>query len=116
MTIQITVIGAPKSGTDTNYVCAFWLVAPPNNVQPLPNFKSVVPSSKIDAPTLAALQAGTLVEQQWSTGLLPSSSTLAQLKALAQAAYTAMQTALTATNPQIAIVGATFDGSVWATG
>jgi len=111
MTTQITVIAADKFGTDSEYVCAFWLTAPANGVVPIPAFKSAV--TTVDAPTLSALQAGTIIEQLWSTGLLPSGTSIATLKTLAQNAYTAAQTAITNKNPPIKMIGATYDGTTW---
>ena len=96
----------------------FWLDAPANRIVLLPNFKSVVPavatvSWGITATELAALQAGTIVEQAFDSGNLNSSLTVNQIQNGLQAALTAAQTALTNSNPPNKFIGSSFDGTTW---
>lgn len=112
MTTQITVIDAVTIGNDTSYYCIFWLTAPSNRVMPIANFVSRV--TNVDPTILSALRAGTLVEQAWNTGGLPSNTPAATLKANAIAAYAAMQTALNATNPPMSVIGVTYNGTTWS--
>ena len=96
----------------------FWLDAPANRIVLLPNFKSVVPavatvSWGITPTELAALQAGTIVEQAFDSGQLNSSLTVTQIENGIANAFTAAQTALTNSNPPSKFIGASFDGTTW---
>ena len=96
----------------------FWLDAPANRIVLLPNFKSVVPASTtvswgITPTELAALQAGTIVEQAFDSGQLNSSLTVTQIENGIANAFTAAQTALTNSNPPSKFIGASFDGTTW---
>lgn len=113
MPTQITVLSTQtQSDGTTQYSGVLWLVAPPNNVVPLPNFASAV--AWIDGATLNALRAGVLVEEVFSTGLLQAGVTLDDVKAKMIAKYTAAQAIVTSNNPPVAAIGATYDGTNWS--
>jgi hypothetical protein len=133
---QIICIGESSDGVNVSLTAVAWLVAPANMVVPLPNFTSRVPSSTsgtapvswgVTAAELAALQAGTIVEQQFTVtatvAALTGQSQTAQnaiMENLAIAKYAALQTAL---NNSASIVTTHFvgaylaaDGTTWTAG
>lgn len=78
----------------------FWLAAPVNNVNPAPFAQSQVPW--VDATTLSALRAGTLVEQSFASQPFFLSTSLS-----GTATVTNGSNAVTFTTPQTLAAGAT---------
>lgn len=91
----------------------FWLTAPANGVIPLPTFQSaVLDISEADQLTL---QAGTVVELSFNSGLLPVDTQMSDIRSLLEGRYSDAQTTLDASNPTISgLIGATFDGYTWS--
>lgn len=115
MTNQITILNSATSPDGSFYVTAcFWLIAPSNEIIPLPTFTSQ--NQNVDSATLLALRLGTLVEQIYTSGLYISGTTQAAVQSDLQTQYTAAQTALNNTNPPIAsLIGRAYDGASWTT-
>ncbi len=105
---------AVADGTWT-VTCIFWLGAPPNNIVPRPAFKSRV--LNVPADVQAALEAGTLVEQEQVSPLFPADFDLSDARQALEAMYVKAQADLDATNPPVAgLVGTRFDGTSWVNG
>jgi hypothetical protein len=115
MSYQIVILNTITSSSgDFTVSGVFCLTAPTNAIVPIPGFKSKNPY--IDQPTLLALQNGTLVEQNFTTGQFSAGTTLAQVQAELQSEFSAAQTALNNTNPALAsLVGTYYSGSSWVT-
>jgi hypothetical protein len=97
----------------------FWLTVPANNVLPNPGATSQVKS--IDQVTLAALRAGTLQEQPFTSGYFPSGSSAAVVQtssttppALATLYSTAQAVLTAAAAPVSGIIGSGFFGGAWS--
>lgn len=115
MARKIIVLDVSKSASgDYSVRCAFWLTAPANRVVPKPaSTTSMVVNAT--APEIAAIVAGTIVEQIVNdSGAFPAATTLASAQATLVTQYNAAQAALTATAAGVAAVGLAWDGSVWA--
>ncbi len=118
MARQIVILSATKVGSDFHVTAVFWLATPANLVVPNPNATSAVPPVAVVAwgitsAELAAIQAGTVTEQLFDSGLFASTRSLAQDEAALVALYTAAQAALNATAPGAKVIGAYYDGSAW---
>lgn len=95
---------------DQLFNCAFWIAVPAGQQVPLPGFVSAFRGAT--AAELAALQAGTVVEQQYSTQY-PATFTTAQIESALQTAYaTASTTFGNQPNPNT-LYGTFFDGTAW---
>lgn len=114
-TTQITILNT-NTQVDGSFTVSgvFWLVAPTDNVIQIPTFQSLV--TNIDSATLLALQAGTLVEIAFNSGLFPVGTITADVETALMDQYSTAQTALTNNSPQISgLIGLTYDGSSWNT-
>lgn len=113
---KIVVLNAYSMPDQTwTATCVFWLTAPTNNKVPKPGFKSKVLNVPADVQT--ALEAGDLVEQEQTSGQLPSNFDLDAARLALEDLYAREQAELDATNPPVAgLVGTRFDGSGWVTG
>jgi hypothetical protein len=102
-----------SANADGSFVVSgvFWLTAPANAQVPNPTAPSLV--SGIAATDLAAIRAGTVVEQGFTTGAYASGTTQATVDADLQARFTAAQNALT--NPGLSTaLRRAFNGTTWA--
>jgi hypothetical protein len=116
MTLQVVVLNTVVNQSDQSFSVSgvFWLTAPANSVVLLPEFKSQYPS--IDSATLLSLQAGTIVEQAFSSGQFPVDTAAGDVQTALVAQYTAAQETLNSTNPPVSgVVGSVFDGTSWTT-
>lgn len=136
---QIYVLDGFKSPDGQSAVCNFvmWLVAPAARVVPNPNAKSIVPGLSAivniggtgvsGATMLAAIQAGTIVEQFAQSGQvtlfqadgqtpLAASALATSFESIAQSQYTAAQAALTASALAFHAPGAVWNGTTWTAG
>jgi hypothetical protein len=120
MAREIIIVDVKNNPADGSFeiAAALWLVAPANKVVPQPSVSSAVPPSSsvswgVTTAELAALQAGTVVEQVIRSGQLPSATTGAQVKTALQNAYAAAQTALNNQAPAAKWIGASWDGTNW---
>lgn len=119
MAREIIVTGV-QSQPDGSVVVSgvFWLIAPATRVIPLPNGKSILPPAAsvptwgIQTAELSAIQAGTTVEQSFTSGQLAAGT----IQATLQAMYSAAQTALTNAAPASKWIGASWDGTTWTAG
>jgi len=98
----------------------YWLTAPANAIVPRPSFVSAVPG--ISASELAALRAGTVVEQPFTSGAYPSGTSQATVDAdlvnatppLPAYGFTVAQNSLNSANPALSTaVGRAYNGSTW---
>lgn len=121
MAREIIILGVQNQPDGSVIVSGvFWLIAPAALVVPLPNFVSKVPLASAvtwgittgASSELAALQAGTTVEQGFASGQL-SGLTVAQIQAGLIAAYTNAQTALNNEAPASHWIGASYNGTAW---
>lgn len=113
---QIVPLSSFTNSADSSfsYSGVFWLSVPSANVVPNPNASSQV--RFIDQLTLAALRAGTLVEQPFTTILFPSGTTQATAQTAMAAQYTTAQGIVTAAaSPLSGVIGTEFTGSAWVT-
>jgi hypothetical protein len=117
---QIVPLSSSINPADSSfsYSGVFWLTVPTANVVPRPSFASAVPF--IDQVTLAALRAGTLQEQSFTSGYYPSGTTAAAVQSSSstppslQSLFTTAQSALTAAaSPVTGIIGNEYTGSAW---
>lgn len=92
----------------------FWLTAPSTLIVPNPSIKSQF--SQITSAELMSLQAGTLVEQAFTTSLYASGTSLATVQSDLSSRFSAAQTALNNAAPVISsLVGIAYDGTNWTT-
>ena len=92
----------------------FWLVVPAANVIPLPFVQSKVPF--IDGATLAAIRAGTLLEQPFVSQLFASGTSLATVQAALVTAFGAAQTLVAnGASPLSGLIATEYTGSAWVT-
>jgi len=113
--IVTSVIKNPDNSVTVGGV--YWLAAPTNRVIPRPGLVSQVPLASavtwgITTGELAALQAGTTVEQSFSFGVAAGVGA-ASIEASLQTDYATQQTALTNSAPGAKFVGASWDGTTW---
>lgn len=112
MTTRITVLRSEAVADGSFSVSGvFWLDPPANNVVPHPRFQSVVPNP--DDAHLAMLRSGELVEEQFTTGLMPPATSVEEVRAILQEMFSESQAELSAASQQADIVGAQFDGTSW---
>lgn len=113
---KIVVLNAAAVSDGTWTVTSiFWLSAPTHNIVPRPTFKSR--ALNVPADVQAALEAGTLVEQEQVSPLFPADYDLSEARQALEELYAKTQADLDATNPPVAgLVGTRFDGSAWVTG
>lgn len=108
----VTTGGTTQPDGSFSVAGVFWLAAPSNAVVPAPAAVSVVPG--VLASDLAALRAGAIVEQAFTTGLYASGTTQAAVDADLLARFTAAQNVLNAGNPALATaVLRAYNGSSW---
>lgn len=115
MALQIIILSTQSNPTDGSFSVSgvFWLTAPTNNIVPLPGFQSQVPF--IDITNLALLQAGTIVEQQFNSGLFASGTIAGDVQVALQDLLTTAQTNLTNSNSPISgLIGSVYNGSTWS--
>lgn len=98
------------NGTDQAIQAAFWLSVAAGQQIPLPAALSAFRGAS--AAELAALKAGTVVEQIYAAQY-PSTFTQAQIESALQTAYTAAQNAFSALPNPNALYGVFFDGTAW---
>lgn len=95
-----------------SYSGVFWLVVPAANVVPFPGFTSRVPF--IDQVTLAALRAGSLVEQTFTSQIFPPGTVATTVQAAFVTSYGTAQAAVTAgASPLSGIIATEYTGSAW---
>lgn len=124
MARQIIVIDYSQASATVNIACVFWLTAPAARVVPVPNFTSRIPvqgsgiSWGITPAELAALQAGTVVEQMFSTQFPMAGNSNAIMQAGLLASYNSAQAQLAASaNAGTHYVGASLDSVAgWSLG
>ena len=108
--IIILSLSAGNQVTDQEVTVAFWFPVPAGQQIPQPGVTSLYRGAS--AAEIAALKAGAVVEQIYSTQY-PNTFTLAQIQNALQTAYTEVQTAFSALpNPNL-FYGAFFDGVTW---
>lgn len=108
--IIILSLTAGNQSADQQVTAAFWLPVTAGQQTPQPNAVSVFRGAS--AAEIAALRAGTVVEQIFSTQY-PATFTLAQIEAALQTSYAAALSAFqTKPNPNT-YYGAFWDGTTW---
>lgn len=114
--IVLSDFQAPNN--DRVVTCAFWLIAPANQVTPRPNFLSAVPPLTAvpwgaTPAEVTALQSGTTVELVVQSGQIPRGTSVATIQTGIQNAYAQAQAALTTQAPPSKFIGASWDGTIW---
>jgi hypothetical protein len=116
MSIQINILKM-NTQTDGSFSVSgiFWLVTPANRIIQNPTFASQVPNTP--AATLLALQAGTLTESWFDSGLFAPDSSVSDVKLALQSLYATAQQDLINGNPPVSgLIGLAFDGTNWVSG
>src|SRR4051812_15316069 len=100
--VVLDIVVEPGSLAPYHVDGVFWLVAPAGRVRPVPAFTSAVPLDTVvpwgvSATELAALRAGTLVEQSFSSDQQPNGTGVAAAEVSLLASFAIAQAKLTAT-------------------
>ena len=115
MAREIIVLSVEKRPDNSTHLSGvFWLTTPASLVVPRPGLTSAVPSSTtvswgVTSAELTALQNGTVTEQAWDSGQVPSGTTLAQIETGLVNLFNAAQTALNAKATAASYIGSFFD-------
>ena len=115
MSLQIIILNTVTNSTDGSFSVSglFWLTAPSTLTVPAPLFNSQFPN--ITSAQLALLQAGALVETQFTTGLYINGTDISTIQSDLQNQYNNAQTNLNNTAPPTSgFAGFVYDGYTWS--